>query len=169
MLFWSLCSFLLNNNQSIDRICPCTVEQEEGIALSKILSTRVFAWPKLDGAKEISIPPTCSQKSFSPKRCLHLFPKIICIISYTFLVPYILIFWINATICELCKQYCICGYEHMRYSKSWSWASRSYTKLIWLKLDIIIKKILTMPSDPRRCIILFFFIFRSSFDHFIGF
>lgn len=45
------------------------------------LITRVFAWPKLEGAKETSIPPTCSQKSLSPKRCLHLFPNIICIIT----------------------------------------------------------------------------------------
>lgn len=42
-------------------------------------STRVFACPKLDGAKDTSIPPTCSQKSLSPNRYLHLFPKIICI------------------------------------------------------------------------------------------
>lgn len=49
----------------------------------KISSTCVFAWPKLDGAKDISIPPTRSQKSLSPRRCLHLFPKITCTIGCT--------------------------------------------------------------------------------------
>lgn len=50
----------------------------------KITVTCVFAWPKLDGSKEISTPPTCSQKSLSPKKCLHLFPKIICLQAGSF-------------------------------------------------------------------------------------